>query len=97
MLELSEIKSFLRIDGDDEDKLLASLSFTATELVEGTLRKKLSDFDEIPETVRQAMLIVIATLYEERQVNKSGKEGVGITDVLDLVRRMLFAYREEKF
>jgi len=97
MLELNEIKEFLRVDGDESDKLLVSLSFTAKELVEETLRRKLSEFECVPETVRQAMLIVIATLYEERQVAKSGKEGVGLTDVLDLVRRMLFAYREEKF
>lgn len=97
MLELSEIKSFLRIEGDESDKLLVSLSFTALELVEGILRKKLSEFEHTPESVRQAMLIVIATLYEERQISKSGKEGIGMTDVLDLVRRMLFAYREEKF
>lgn len=97
MLELREIKDFLRIDGDESDKLLVSLSFTARDLVEGTLRKKLDEFERVPETVRQAMLIVIATLYEERQVSKSGKEGIGMTDVLELVRLMLFAYREEKF
>lgn len=97
MLELREIKDFLRLDGDDEDKLIVSLSFTARELVEETLRRKLDEFEEIPETVRQAMLIVIATLYEERQVSKSGKEGIGVTDVLDLVRRMLFAYRKDAF
>jgi uncharacterized phage protein (predicted DNA packaging) len=97
MLELDEIKRFLRLDSDDEDKLLVSLSFTARELVEETLRQKLEDFIQVPETVRQAMLIVIATLYEERQIAKTGKPGIGITDVLDLVRRMLFAYRKEKF
>lgn len=96
MLNLDETKQFLRVDGSEEDTLITSLIFTAKELVESTLRKKLTDFEELPETVRQAMLIVVATLYEERQVGKD-KKGVGITDVLDLVRRMLFAYREEKF
>jgi uncharacterized phage protein (predicted DNA packaging) len=97
MLELREIKDFLRIDGDEEDKLLVSLSVTARELVEDVLRHRLDEYEKVPESVRQAMLIMVATLYEERQVSKSGKEGVGITDALDLVRRMLFSYRQERF
>ena len=60
------------------------------------MRRKLTDFDELPETVRQAMLILVATLYEERQVLK-GKTGVSVADTLDLVRRMLFAYRKGAF
>lgn len=96
MLELQHIKEFLRIDGSEEDTLVTSLIIVAKELVEETLRCKLDEFEDMPETVNQAMMIVVATLYEERQVG-NGKEGIGITDVLDLVRRMLFAYRKEKF
>ena len=42
------------------------------------------------------MLIVVATLYEERQISKD-KTGIDISETLDLVRRMLFAYRKERF
>lgn len=84
------------MDGDDEDALVSSLIVTAKELTEGVLRRKLTEFKEIPETVHQAMLIVVATLYEERQVAKD-KSGVDIKETLDLVRRMLFAYRREAF
>lgn len=96
MLTLQETKDFLRLDGDDEDALVSSLIITAKELTEGVLRRKLTEFKEIPETVHQAMLIVVATLYEERQVAKD-KSGVDIKETLDLVRRMLFAYRREAF
>ncbi len=96
MLTLQETKDFLRLDGDDEDALVSSLIVTAKELTEGVLRRKLTEFKEIPETVHQAMLIVVATLYEERQVAKD-KSGVDIKETLDLVRRMLFAYRREAF
>ena len=84
------------MDGDDEDALVSSLIVTAKELTEGVLRRKLTEFKEVPETVHQAMLIVVATLYEERQVAKD-KSGVDIKETLDLVRRMLFAYRREVF
>lgn len=96
MLTLQETKEFLRIDGDDEDTLISSLIVTAKDLTEDVMRRKLSDFEELPETVRQAMLILVATLYEERQVSK-GKTGVSVADTLDLVRRMLFAYRKGAF
>lgn len=96
MLTLQETKDFLRLDGDDEDALVSSLIITAKELTEEVLRRKLTEFKEIPETVHQAMLIVVGTLYEERQVAKD-KSGVDIKETLDLVRRMLFAYRREAF
>lgn len=96
MLTLQETKEFLRIDGDDEDTLISSLIVTAKDLTEDVMRRKLSDFEELPETVRQAMLILVATLYEERQVSK-GKMGVSVADTLDLIRRMLFAYRKGAF
>lgn len=96
MLTLQETKDFLRLDGDDEDALVSSLILTAKELIEEVLRRKLNEFKEVPETVHQAMLIVVGTLYEERQVAKD-KSGVDIKETLDLVRRMLFAYRREAF
>lgn len=96
MLDLQETKEFLRVDGDEEDALISSLIVTAKDLTEDVMRRKLSDFKERPEPVRQAMLILVATLYEERQVSK-GKTGVSVADTLDLVRRMLFAYRKGAF
>ena len=96
MLELAETKEFLRVDGDEEDILISSLIVTAKELVENVLRKKLDEFEQVPETVRQAMLIIVGTLYEERQITKN-KAGLDIKETLDLVRRMLFAYRQESF
>ena len=84
------------MDGDDEDALVSSLILTAKELIEEVLRRKLTEFKEVPETVHQAMLIVVGTLYEERQVAKD-KSGVDIKETLDLVRRMLFAYRRDAF
>lgn len=96
MLTLQETKDFLRLDGDDEDALVSTLIVTAKELTEEVLRRKLTEFEEIPETVHQAMLIVVGTLYEERQISKDNS-GVDIKETLDLVRRMLFAYRREAF
>ena len=96
MITLQEAKEFLRVDGDDEENLIASLIVAAQELTEDVLRRPLGELEPLPETVRQAMLIVVATLYEERQISKD-KTGIDISETLDLVRRMLFAYRKERF
>ena len=96
MISLQETKEFLRVDDDTEDALISSLIVTAKVLVEDVLRRPLADFDRIPEPILQAMLIVTATLYEERQVSKD-KSGVSVTDTLDMIRRMLFAYRKVAF
>lgn len=96
MLTLQETKDFLRVDGDDEDTLISSLIITAKVLTEDVLRHSLTEYEEIPEPIRQAMLIIVGTLYEERQVSKD-KAGVDIKETLDLVRQMLFGYRRSKF
>ena len=96
MLTLQETKEFLRVDGDEEDALISSLIITAQVLTEDVLRRPLSEFEKLPDPIKQAMLIIIGTLYEERQVSKD-KAGVDIKETLDLVRQMLFGYRRSKF
>ena len=97
MVTLKEAKDFCRIDGCDEDALIASLLTTAKVLVEDVLRAPIDEEKEMPEPIRQAILILVGTLYEERQVSKNPKSGVSIMDALDMVRRMLFSYRKESF
>ncbi len=94
MVTLEEVRLFLRIDNDEEDRLLSSLIVTAKELVEGVIRQNLESFGELPETLRQAMLFVISTMYEQRQVTKNG---IDTQSMMDLVKRLTFAYRKEVF
>ena len=96
MLTLQETKVFLRVDGDEDDTLISSLIITAQVLTEDILRRPLSEFGELPDPIKQAMLIIVGTLYEERQVSKD-KAGVDIKETLDLVRQMLFGYRRAQF
>jgi DNA packaging protein, QLRG family len=97
LLTLSETKNFLKVDHEEDDALITSLIITSRVLVEGILRYSIDVFDNVPEPIKQAALIIVGTLYEERQVNRDDKSGLDIKDTLDLVRRMLFAYRKERF
>ena len=60
MPTLEEVKLYLRIDSDDEDSLITSLMETAKEMVEGILRKNLTEFSPIPETIKQAIMYAIS-------------------------------------
>ncbi len=86
MLSLEEVKLYLRINGDEEDALIASFLDTAIELCEGILRFPLSEF----ETLKQALLYGVAAMYEKR-------EGASIKEILDVLKRLLFAYRKESW
>ena len=85
MMTLDYVKGFMRIDHDEEDGYLSVLLILAKEFCENYLR---SDFPEpLPETIRQAQLLVISHFYE----NRNG------TPVPDTVYRLLDAYRKEVF
>ena len=94
MIDIEETKKYLRIDGSDEDNLITSLISTAEEIVEGVVRKPLNDFDVLPETIKQSILFAAATTYENRQ---GGKGGLDIQSLIDVVKRMTFAYRKEEW
>ena len=85
MLTLDEVKGFLRIDHNEEDGYISVLLLLAKELCENYLRKDI--IEPMPESVRQAQLLVISHFYE----NRSG------TGVPDTVYRLLDAYRKEEF
>lgn len=97
MLTLQETKHFLRVDTDEDDNLISSLILTGESLIEEIIRTPLSTYKEVPEPIKQATLIVVGTLYEERQISNNPKEGLAMSQVLDIIKKMLFAYREVKF
>ena len=88
VVTVAEAKLYLRIDGDEEDTLIASLMTAAEELCEDILRTPLAAFTDTPEAVKQAVLYACGNLYENR-------EAADLKDVIEVMRRILFAYRKE--
>ena len=64
LVTVAEAKEYLRIDGEEEDTLLASLISVATAHCEDYLQTALSN--ELPLPVKQAALILVAHFYEQR-------------------------------
>lgn len=85
MLTLDYVKEFLRIDHTEEDGYISVLLILAKELCENYLRKDI--IEPMPETVKQAQLLIISHFYE----NRTGEP------IPDAVYRLLDAYRNEVF
>ena len=63
-LTLAEIKEYLRIDGEEENSLLAALLSAAISHSENYLQAPMPS--ETPTPVKQALLILIGHFYEQR-------------------------------
>lgn len=88
IVSLEEVKQYLRVDGDEEDTLITNFILSAQEICEDVLRIQLSELDPIPEVIKQAILYTVAQFYELR-------ENTDIQKIIEMVRRLLFAYRKE--
>lgn len=87
MITLKEAKNYLRVDYDEDDKLIQNLLSTAKQLVMDVGRMSEEDFSVNEDTVRTAMLFALGYLYE----NRSNPDYHKLT--LNL-RSILFAQRE---
>lgn len=88
IVTLEEAKLYLKVDGDEDDTLISDCINAAEELCEDILRFPLTEFAEVPDTVKQAVLYAIGNLYEQR-------ETLDMKAMIDLLKRLLFAYRKD--
>ena len=87
MITLKEAKNYLRVDYDEDDKLIQNLLSTSKQLVMDIGRMSEEDFSVNEDTVRTAVLFALGYLYE----NRSNPDYHKLT--LNL-RSILFAQRE---
>lgn len=90
VVSLEEAKLYLRVDGDEENALITNFIITAEDLCEGILRYPISELTTVPETVRQAVLFAVANMYEQR-------ETFDVKLVIEIMTRLLFAYRKDSW
>ena len=60
----------------------------AEDIISGILRFPLRDFEEIPETVKQAIYYAVSVIYEQR-------ESLDIIALMNTLRGILFVYRKD--
>lgn len=88
VVSLDEAKLYLKVDCDEEDTLITSFILAAEEMCEGVLRFPLSEFQVIPDTLKNAIFYTVANLHEKR-------EEADMKEVISVVTRLLFPYRKE--
>lgn len=87
LITLEEAKAYLRVDGNEEDDLIARLIASADRLCKDIVR------DEKPEesaTYKMAVLFAVAYLYEHR-------EDADYHNLLLTLRALLFGERRDAF
>ena len=87
MITLKEAKNYLKVDFEEDDKLIQNLLVTCKRLVMDIGRMNEERFTRNEDTVRTAMLFALGYLYE----NRSNPDYHALT--LNL-RSILFAQRE---
>lgn len=90
VLTVEEVKLYLRVDGDEEDALITKFILSAEEICEGILRYELTEFEIVPEVVKQAVMYAVANMYEKR-------EDFDVKDVINTMIALLFSHRKESW
>jgi uncharacterized phage protein (predicted DNA packaging) len=87
MLTLEDLKTYLRVDGEDEDDLILSLFDTAKRLVMDTGRINETELEENKDVTYTAIKYTVSYLYENR--NTADHHHLN-----EMLRHQLFALRE---
>ncbi len=87
MVTLTEAKNYLRVDGDEDDRLISELLMTAKKLCMDVGRMSEEKFEKNEDTTRTAVLFTVSYLYENR--NTADFQKLTLT-----LRSILFAQRE---
>ena len=90
VVSLEEIKLYLRVDGEEEDRLISTFINVSEDLVAGILRYPLSEFEVVPDIIKQAVMYSVANMYEKR-------EDYDAKEVLDIMTKLLFSYRKDEW
>ena len=90
VVSLEEIKLYLRVDGEEEDTLISTFINASEDLVAGILRYPLSEFEVVPDIIKQAVMYSVANMYEKR-------EEYDAKEVLDIMTKLLFSYRKDEW
>ena len=87
---LTEVKTYLRVDGSTEDDLINHFISAAVSTIENILRHPISDYDAVPDDIHTAILYTVAYLYEYR-------ETADFDAMIKFLRAILTPYRKEAF
>lgn len=90
IVTLSEAKSYLRVDTNDDDALIGTLLSAAQKQCEDIARLNTADFESAGEVAKIATLFTLGYLFEHR-------EDADHRALNSTLRSLLFGIRKEAF
>ncbi|WP_307992478.1 head-tail connector protein [uncultured Clostridium sp.] len=90
VISLEEAKLFLRVDSGEEDTLITKFIIVAEDICQGIIRYELTEFENIPECIKQSVLYAVVNMYEQR-------ENFDVKNVIETMTRLLFSYRKDSW
>ena len=88
-VSLADAKSHLRIDSDHDDALVERLLIAAAQYIGNEIHRDLTDGSDVPQLLKQAVLLVVGHLYENREAATDRT----ITEVPMAVQRIVWQYQ----
>ena len=90
MPTVEEMKVYLGIDGDYLDSLILDFINLAQNIIEKVLRYPLSEFEEIPTTIKETAKYIVSAYYTNR-------EQTNVKELENNVAVLLSEYRRKEF
>ena len=90
MPTVEEMKVYLGIDGDYLDSLILDFINLAQNIIEKVLRYPLSEFEEIPATIKETAKYIVSAYY-------SNREQTNVKELENNVAVLLSEYRRKEF
>ena len=90
MPTVEEMKVYLGIDGDYLDSLILDFIKLAQNIIEKVLRYPLSEFEEIPATIKETAKYIVSAYYTNR-------EQTNVKELENNVAVLLSEYRSKVF
>ena len=89
IVNLDEMKGYLRVDFDDDDALIESFITTGQNLCADIARLSVDELSAIPSS-KIAVMYAVAYLYEHREDADHHQMTVSLRSLLEGVRRSVF-------
>ena len=89
IVNLDEMKGYLRVDFDDDDALIESFITTGQNLCADIARLSVDELSAIPSS-KIAVMYAVAYLYEHREDADHHQLTISIRSLLEGVRRSVF-------
>ena len=89
IVNLDEMKGYLRVDFDDDDVLIANFITTGQNLCADIARLSVDELSAIPSS-KIAVMYAVAYLYEHREDADHQQLTISLRSLLEGVRRSVF-------